>query len=233
MKYSVLPQVRSSFYGDRGERYIFLLYYFMNIVNLNEIKTSIENLLNKSLINSKTLLAKSRLIDENSKKTGAYLDNNNFPFYYHFGKFVNPVNVLEIGVGLGLSGVSFLQSCKTVEKFIGFQENDSTYYSSNLCYKNIKDIYKKYIFIHHGNLSDECFDFKEKFDLIFINENVTYDKLRTYLDFSWENIKNDCFIVVNYMSSDLCKKAFDEFCLIKNRQQIYIQTRYGHGIIMK
>lgn len=217
-----------------GANAIFFYYIIlMNIVNLDEIKILIEDLLNKSSINSKTLLSKSRLIDENSKKTGAYLDQNNFPFYYHLGKFVNPENVLEIGVGLGLCGVSFLQSCKTVKKFIGFQEKDLTYYSSNLCYKNIKDIYKNYIFIHHGNLSDECFDFKEKFELIFINENVSYDKLRCYLDFAWENIKNDCLIVMNYMSSEVCKKAFDEFCIIQNRKSVYIETRYGHGIIIK
>ena len=80
-------------------------------------KDVIERQLNIGLINTNTLLSGVKLIDESLKITPEYLDNNHFPFYYHYGKQVSPKKICQIGPKLGLVGCCFLRSCKTVTQW--------------------------------------------------------------------------------------------------------------------
>ena len=74
----------------------------MNQFDLEDIRDKLEDDLQKQVVSSRILLDRLRLIDEDSRKTAAYLDPNYAGFYYHLGKYIKPQNVIEFGFNLGL-----------------------------------------------------------------------------------------------------------------------------------
>lgn len=202
---------------------------------VTELKSKIELKLNKGL-SSRIFLEKMRLIDEDSRKSSVYSDPRYLPFYGWLGTLINPKSLLEIGFNLGLCSGCFLQTCKSVTKFLAFQEYIENF-SPKLGIANIKDNYKEDFYIHIGRIYDEIYDkqlIKNKWDLVLINYETGYDKYREYLDMVWENLSNDGLIFVDNISKH--KFAFDaykDFCKIKNRDFCKIDTRYGVGVIQK
>ena len=182
------------------------------------------------------LLSKFRFIEESSKKTPAYLDPRYIPFYYHLGKYINPINMVEFGFKLGLNSGCFLKRCETVKKFLAFQEVKADYYPK-ISVKNIRDIYKNDFHLHVGDILDESFCklFEgEEWDLVLINEDLSYDKQLMYMDFSWKNVRIGGLMAVDFVGEkETNKKAFFNFCKTKNRSPDLFSTRYGVGIIQK
>jgi len=206
-------------------------------IDLSKLKTELETDLKKQVISSRILLDRMRLIDENSRRTGAYADPLYIPFYYYLGKHVQPKSLLELGFGLGLSSACFLKSCTTVESMLAFQENHGEFYSPRFAQANLKSSYRKPVHIHIGDISDEVFTNKvssQKWDLVLINEELGYDKYMTYLDTAWESLALGGLVVLNHVSSDKAANiALQDLCKIRNRTPITISTRYGTGIIQK
>ena len=136
---------------------------------LKELREKIEEDLRKQLIFPGVLLNKFRLLNESERLTSMYADRNYFPFYYYLGKYVQPETMLEIGFGLGLSSGCFLQSCKTVVSFTGFQKKTSGYFNFRLGRKNIVDLYDGTLNLISGDIN-EIIGLQDKWDIFFIND---------------------------------------------------------------
>ncbi len=202
-----------------------------------QLKVSIEKDLVKKLIDSRILLDRFRVIDESSRKTSAYTDPYYIPFYYHLGKYVFPKKMFEIGFRLGLFSGSFLTSCKTVEKFVAFQQHqENIFYSPKLGCGNIKKTYTNDFNYHVGEIFDKPFEkmLEGKWDFVIINEELNYEKHRTYFEFVWERMELDGIIIVDYVNfHGPVKTAFQDFCKIVNREPVICKTRYGTGLIQR
>lgn len=185
----------------------------------------------KHLVDSRVLLDGFRLINEDSRKSSAYVDSNYIPFYYHLGKYVQPLNFLEVGFGLGLISGCFFKSCKSVNYSCLFQSKKQEYYSERTALKNLKSVYKNKFDFIFGKIEDIP---KVDWDLVFFNEEGSYDEILYKLDYVWSNLKLDGILVLDNatMNKDI-KKVFDNFHKIKNCQNFLLNTRYGTGILVK
>ena len=199
-----------------------------------ELKNLIEEKLNKQ-IPSHIFLDKMRVLDEESRKASSYNDPKYIPFFYWLGTILKPKYLIEIGFKLGLFSGNFLRSCKSVEIFSAFQEESANFYSQRLGKSNVLDHYKGRLDIHVGLI----YDFEEKinkieWELALINEEVSYDKHREYLDTVWSNLSLDGFIAMDYiLRHKPAGEAYNDFCRGKNRIPVVVDTRYGVGIIRK
>ena len=101
----------------------------MQSIDYNHFKTAIDLDLTTQKISGKILLDRFCVIDEESRRSPAYIDPNFSGFYYHLGKKIDPESMIEIGFDLGLLSGSFLTSCKSVKRFLGFREK-SKYFAS-------------------------------------------------------------------------------------------------------
>lgn len=199
----------------------------------------IEPKLNKDLevssVSGRIVLDRLRLIDEDSRKTAAYMDHKYAPFYYHLGKYVSPKSFLEFGFDLGLLSCSFFTSCKTVQNFLGYRETPSV--ATRIGKSNIKLRFKGDADFYSGNLTDETFQrlfLKNDWDLILMNCETSYDKHLEYLDTAWGNTSEFGIIVAEYIDRHQpAKEAFAAFSQSKNRKPTFFKTRYGTGIIQK
>lgn len=198
-------------------------------------KDALQSDLDKQLIHPSTLLGNLRVIDENSRKVSAYVDPLYIPFFYHLGKYVSPVKMVEIGFGLGFCSTSFLRSCKTVERLLIFQEKTKEFYSSKFGEKNVKSVYRQKLQVvvdQPSNLETNLQG--EKWELVLFNEEQDYDKSLFYLELAWKYMAFDGFLVVDHVeSNDVVKKAFEVFCKMQNRIPTMLRTRYGVGIIQR
>lgn len=201
---------------------------------LDDLKKNIEDCLSKQLISPRILLDNLRLIDEFSRKSGAYQDPFNFPFYYHLGKYLKPKSIMNFGLRLALNTCCFLRSCKTVEQIFAFEKVGSEFFSPRLAIANIKDLNKKIkINFYLGHLEHFISDVKN-IDLIFYNEQLDQNEMQKSFELSWEVMNSDGFYIVDYVESNKSvKNAFIAFCKIANRDPVFIKTRYGIGIIQK
>jgi len=206
-------------------------------MNLQELKSCLEADLSKQVITPGILLDHLRVINEDSRKTSAYVDPRYIPFYYYLGKYIQPKSMIEMGLGLAFFSTSFMKSCKTIEKLLAFQETSGEYYSANLALKNIKSVYRGNVDYYEGTVNDILFQkyiSENKWDLVLINEEYGYDKHMLHLDVAWSNLNADGYIVMDYINSfENAKRAFHNFCKIENREPIILPTRYGVGIVQK
>ena len=206
-------------------------------MKITELEEKLRPEFEKQLVSGRILLDNFRLVNEAARKTGAYQDPRHLPFYYHLAKFCNPKYLLEIGFRLGLASGCFLKRCKSVEKFLTFQEQDQEFYSPRLAKANINDVYKGDFDVYVGKVIDQ--EFLEKmsgvWDLAIISEDVGHDEHKNYLDLVWNNISHDGLMVVEHVRADnkSVHDSFESFCKIVNRTPIYFDTRYGTGIVQK
>jgi hypothetical protein len=201
------------------------------------LKEAVEKDLAKQLVGARVLLDRFKVIDEASRKTSAYTDPYYAPFYYHIGKYISPKSMIEIGFRLGLLSGSFFTSCKTVNRFVAFQQRlENVFYSPTFGKHNIRKVYRQKFNWHVGEIFDKELEdtLIGKWDLAIINEETTYEKHRTYLEFIWEKMGLNGIIVVEYANfHDSCKNAFMDFCKIVSREPVICKTKYGVGIIQR
>lgn len=202
---------------------------------IQEIKQSIDSDLAKGLVSPRILLHDFLLLTEDSRRTPAYLDPTYTPFYYHLGKYIEPKNVLEIGLRLGLLSGCFFRSCKTAEYFAGFQTESSEFYSTRLAVKNITRNFRGKVATQIGKPEDlKVVIASEKWDLVIVNEELGYDTHREYLELVWGQVNLGGIIVVDYVNQhEPAGKAFKDFCKVVNREPTYLKTRYGVGLVQR
>lgn len=209
----------------------------MEKIDIFDLQHKINKELNSQIISGKVLLDRFCLIDEDSRKTAAYLDHKYAPFYYYLGKYIKPKYFMEIGFNLGLLSGSFLTSCKTVESFFGYKEKDESFVPIRIGKANIKKKFKRHTDFYIGNFYNQEFIdifLSNSFDLVVINDETSYDKHLEYLDTIWTNLSENGLIVADYINRHIpAKNAFFAFCESKNRKPIIFSTRYGTGILQK
>lgn len=201
-----------------------------------EFGVELNDKLKKQAIASKFLLDKLKLIDDNSRKSSQYQDPFYFPFYYHLGKYINPKSVLQIGLNLGLEFSCFIQSCKSVNNFLGFQSKTEDYYSNRLAFSNIASINKKiHLDFYYGNLYDKDFIKKvNNIDFAIITEKNNFDYIKNSLDICWNNLVLDGYLLLDYLKYDKkIEQIFYDFCRSQNTEGYIFKTRYFVGIIRK
>lgn len=194
----------------------------------------IETKVKKALLSPRILLSKFRFVDEQSRYSRSCLDNGYLPFYYYLGVHHPVKNLLEIGFGIGLASSLYLMGCKSVENYLTIQEPLEEYYSSRIGRANVKQVYRKPFHVHVGKVYDETFVdlMKErKWDLVIINEKTNYDTHLSWLSTVWEY--TDMIAMDFVKSHEPAKKAYRDFCIIKNRESYVFGTRYGVGVITK
>lgn len=205
-------------------------------MGLDTLSLQLEEKLRKNFP-SGIFLDKMRVLDESSRLTSAYTDPHYIPFFYWLGTLTQPKSLLEIGFRLGLTSGNFLRGCKTVERFLAFQQQSESFYSPRLGRSNVKDHYKKKFDIYVGNLSDESFDVllsSSEWDLVLINEELSYDRHLEYLETVWTHLSIDGMIFMDYITRHKpAEEAYMDFCKAKSRKPVIIKTRYGVGACKK
>ena len=92
------------------------------MINLLELKESLEERLDRGRMSSSLLLSRMRVLSERSRLSPSYNDDWHVPFYYHLGTLVSPESVVEYGFDLGLLSSAFFMGCRSVRKFLAFQQ---------------------------------------------------------------------------------------------------------------
>jgi hypothetical protein len=73
-----------------------------------------------------------------------------------------------------------------------------------------------------------------EWDLAIISEESTYDRHIEYLDVLWNRVRLGGLIVIDYQDRhEPSKRALDDFCQIKKRDPVIVNTRYGVGMIQR
>jgi hypothetical protein len=209
----------------------------MEKVDLEILVKTLNVGLDAQVISGRVLLDRLHVIDEDSRKTAAYLDHRYAPFYYHLGKYIKPKSVMEVGFDLGLLSASLLTSCKTVKLFFGYKSNGPNFIPTRLGKANIRLRFKGEANFYIGNTYDQEFiDIfsPNSWDLVILNDETVYDKHLEYLDAVWPNVSEHGLVIAEYIDRHApAREAFLAFCESKNRQPAVFETRYGTGILQK
>jgi hypothetical protein len=195
----------------------------------------LQDKLNKQTIPARILLGKFSFIDDDARKSHAYVDPNYMPFYYYLGNQVKAKNLAIFGVGIGLSAVCCLMGNKA-EHFTSIQETGGEYYSPRLAKSNILRVYNEKFNIYYGNcfggFSDEFTS--KKWDLVIYDCKIAYDEHMARLNLIWEYLTPNGILCMDGLKWDTNnKRAFNDFTKVKNREKFEVRTRYGVGLIVK
>lgn len=205
-------------------------------MNLQELKIYLESKLDSCFV-AKIYLDTMRVIDEESRNSSSYHDCRFVPFYYYLGEVLKPKHVLEIGFGLGFFIGNFLKSSKEVEKVLLFQEKRKDFFSGRIGISNVKDNFKGDLKYYYGNIFDDKFDAilnLYNLDLCILSENVSYDQYKNYLEVIWNRLNENGLIAFEYLKKHkFAEMAYLDFCKIKNKEPIIVNTRYNVGLIRK
>jgi predicted O-methyltransferase YrrM len=206
-------------------------------MDLEQLKTQLLLKLDKNT-SSRIFLDRLRVGEEKMREMPSYNDPRHFPFYYYLGVLTTPENLVEIGFGVGFCSSLFLKGCKTVKRFLAIQEpKKDEFYSVRMGKSNLKDNFRGVTDLYVGNITDDEFEVKFKennWQLAIINEEVNYDRYRLYFDFLWPQMDFEGLIIIgNILRHRQAKQAYIDFCKVKNREFMVIETRSGIGIIKK
>lgn len=196
----------------------------------------LEDNLNKSILGTNILTSNFKLLDESSKRSLSYNDRRYIPFYYYLGKYIKPINVLEIGIDLGFISSCFLKSCKTVEYVLGFQPKTKNNWNKNFYLSNIKRNYNKKLEFYYGDFLDKNFLEKienKKFDLAIINIQDSYDKLFTLCDLIYLNLNKNGYLVMDFIKNKKNEEIFFNIANGYKKEYKVFSTRYKTGVVKK
>jgi hypothetical protein len=204
---------------------------------MQDVFEKISRKVKSALVPSRVLLSKFRFLDEQSRYSRACQDDHYLPFFYYLGVNYPAKSVLDFGFGLGINSSIYFMGNKNVENYLAIQEKPTEYYSSRLGIANVKQIYKNPFYVHVGEIYDDKFMLKlkqRKWDLVFLNEKSTYDRYLFCLNTIWDHIEENGLICIDYVNNhEFATKAYEDFCLIKNRKSHVFETRYGVGTIIR
>jgi hypothetical protein len=191
--------------------------------------------LHKQIIPARILLGKFSFIDDNARKSHAYVDPNYMPFYYYLGGQVKAKNLAVFGVGIGISAACYLMG-NQAENFVCLQETGGEYYSPRLARSNILRVYNNKFNIYYGNCFGEFFDefISKKWDLVIYDNKGSYDDQMSRLNLIWEYLAPDGVLCMDGLKWDANnKRVFNDFAKVKNREKFEVRTRYGIGLLPK
>jgi hypothetical protein len=208
----------------------------MQKYDLEELKKQVSASLSKQAISGRVLLDRFCMIEESSRKSPSYSDPNYAGFYYHLGKNISPSSLLELNFELGIFSGSFMTSCKTVERFCGWHENDGNFFSFRIGARNIKKVHKKQRILVDTNQYDDRFEkvLKLGYDMIIFTQEHRYDRQLNLLEFFWKYLNENGIIVCdNTTRSTSTNEAFEAFAFSKNTNSIKFETRHGTSLLQK
>lgn len=188
----------------------------------------LRNRLEKGSIRSEMLLCSAKVLDRSSRDVPAFNDPKYFPFYYYLGQQCNPIVVAQIGSKLGLIGACFLQSCKSVKKWLVIDNYKKP--PTNVILSNLKMFSSAEVVFECVNgelvINDRC-------DVCFLTEKYDLEYVSKYLEILWAILENEGLLVVDYIHDKIMKDMFIDFCDVRNREPVFFDTRYGLGIVKK
>ena len=208
-------------------------------MDLTDLKSNLDSDLDRAALIPKVLLDNLGVLNDTSRTTSAYSDPSHYPFYYHLAKYIEPENVLVVGLDLGFAPCCFVKNRPrypaegAVMKLMGLQRKAS-HYSPRLAFQNLrKSGYRRDFHFYEGRLSSDLAEQISfaKWDLVLFETIMGYDDCRFCLDCVWDHMNLDGLLVMqNYGRLRL---PFLDFCKIKNKEPVRVETRYLAGIVKK
>jgi len=199
--------------------------------------------LDSKIISPQILLSNVKFLNERAKETAEFTDPNNLPFYYHMGKQLQVGEVLQIGVTGSSMYIApcFLQSCKSVHNWFVMAEG-LTGWQAGFVRSNIKShmMNEGDAPILVGTLEDWEIKLRRfKWDMVIVSSMCVKDRFTKYLEYAWDNLKEEGLLVADYISESIpapspdLHGAFLKFCRVKNREPVIYETRHGVGILTR
>lgn len=193
----------------------------------------------RSLLPAQILTSKFPYTTSSSRLRSYFNDPSYFPTYYYLGRVLNPKNILDVNLGNAIPLACVIAGSDAAENVAGFQHlsEDDTYYSVRMAKHNLRRVYKGSVGLHAGYFGDKDFDILinlQKWDMIILNCEITYDEYLTYLRILWRNLADGGnFIVdrINYHKP--AGKACVDFCLSLNISFNKVASKYGMALISK
>lgn len=208
----------------------------MQNYDLEDLKKVISKDLSKQAISGKVLLDRFCMIEEASRKSPSYSDPNYAGFYYHLGKHLSPLSLLEVNFEIGLFSGCFMTSCKTVQRFCAWHETNTNFFSFRIGARNIKRVYKGQRIFVDTNQYDDKFEkvLSLGYDMIIFTQEQKYDRQLNLLEFFWKYLnENGIMVCDNTRRSPTTDEAFDAFAFSKNIRSIKFDTRHGTSLLQK
>lgn len=183
-------------------------------------------------ISTDVLLPNIKVANLESKQSPAFHDSRYLPFYYRLGCELQSNHVIQIGANLGLVGACFLKGRKSVKKWTIYEHQNS---NQRIVESNLKLCGCENISFLAFDSSNEHNSNKYSLiaDLAFLTERFDVQKTLIYLNFLWNELKNDGFLVVDFIADEQVSASFYNFCSIKNREPTLFNTRYKVGVLKK
>lgn len=193
--------------------------------------------LEKAAIPPRVLLSRFRFIDEQARYSRACLDPHYMPFYYHLGTHYPAKSLLDVGFGIGLTAACYFTGNPDTEFYLPFQESSAEYYSPRMGVANVKQVWRKPFAVHVGHVHDEAFIDRVRgrsWDLAVVNDRQGYDTHLLWLNTIWDVLsENGVICMDNVTAHDHARRAYRDFCIVRQREPYVFQTRYGVGLIAK
>jgi len=203
-------------------------------MTLKETVSEIQKKLDKKLP-SHGFLRKVRLLAETDRHSSAYTDPSYLPSYYWLGRFLRSTRLLEIGFRLGLCSRTYLSAKPGTEKLLAFQDKTEDFYSPKLATANVRDYFQGDLRVYLGKWDDEPWQDllrESMYDLVLVNDELGYDRLRRCLDDVWGQVSPGGVLVADYLNyGDATNRAFRDFAKSVGREEHRLNTRYGLGMI--
>lgn len=161
------------------------------------------------------------------------LKTNYYNYYYSYGLHFKPKNIFEIGVRNGYTAYYLLLG-SNAQKFRGIDLETYVIGSNDFAIKLIKKVCENSI-ITYGN-SHDLTSLDEKYDLIHIDGDHSYQGKIQDLELSLNNISDNGVIVVDDYNDNVgkeVKNAVDYFVESTGIHMKVYNTYTGHALLSK
>lgn len=192
---------------------------------------TIQQKIDRGLIQSNVLLGQAKLLDESSRSTAQFLDVRYFPPYYHVAQQIGAEKVVQLGTVGGLPAMCFLQNCKTVKKWLALESSTVANLPANFIKSNIKSHLDGEVEFSRGTPAFLVSKIKsDNWGVALVSQQ---ENLGEYLPVLWDQLQNNGLLIVDHIYRDVVKDAVERLTKAKNRTLNQLNTRYGMGIIIK
>jgi len=161
------------------------------------------------------------------------LKTNYYNFYYSYGRHFKPKNIYEIGVRTGYTAYFLLLGSKAL-KYRGIDLETYKVDSTKLALKLLKQVCNNIDISICDSHTLKALD--EKYDLIHIDGDHSYDGKIQDLELSLNNLSDNGVIIVDDYNSKLgveVKKATDFFVNKYKLNIMSLPTFTGHAILQR
>jgi len=204
---------------------------------MNNLVESINRRLANGYIPAKRLLSRFGHVTSSVTRRSFFADPRYYPFYYYLGNEWNPKSILDMSLGSGLSLGCMLLGSPLAERAIGFQKKAKEFYSLRMAKHNIRNVFSGKFDAYAGSLDDPSLQSQIKatsWDVIIINEMLTYDDYLSYMRFLWPYLADKGLIIIDHVNYHKPSgQAYYDFCKTFNRDSWLVETKYGVGLVQK